>query len=97
MAVDRTIEINGKGTYAIQLIRERVVISCLAGTLWMTREADPGDYVLRTGESVSLAGSGRVVIFGLEDGRFHVGRYFGKSPEGIADFRQTQCRISPCQ
>jgi len=43
------------------------VISCRKGILWLTQTGNPGDYLVRTGESFSSDQPGRIVIGALED------------------------------
>lgn len=49
-----------------------VKIACLGGTLWVTQENDPRDYLLRRCQSVSLQGPGRILIQSLPRGKMCV-------------------------
>jgi hypothetical protein len=40
-------------------------IVALKGNLWVTQQGDPVDYLIRTGESISLERKGKVVVQGL--------------------------------
>ena len=42
------------------------------GRVWLTRDGDIKDYVLNTGDSLELAGSGQVVLFGLTEALFQI-------------------------
>jgi hypothetical protein len=46
-----------------------VRVECLIGTLWVTMENDPRDYILQRGESVLLQGPGQIVIQSLPCGK----------------------------
>ncbi|XXF77749.1 DUF2917 domain-containing protein [Myxococcaceae bacterium GXIMD 01537] len=45
-------------------------ISCCEGLLWLTREGDVRDTVLRAGESTRVEGRGLVVVQALRGARF---------------------------
>ena len=42
------------------------------GRVWLTREGDIRDYILNAGDSLELAASGLVVLFGLTEATFQV-------------------------
>ncbi len=50
------------------------VLTCHEGLLWLTREGDSRDFVLRPGDIVHLGGSGHVVVQALRPARFGVTR-----------------------
>jgi hypothetical protein len=43
------------------------VISCREGVLWLTQTGNPGDHLIRAGESFSIGHHGVAVISALED------------------------------
>lgn len=45
-------------------------LTCHEGRVWLTREGDAADHVLRVGDSVSLEGAGLVVVQALRPARF---------------------------
>lgn len=45
----------------------RRVISCREGVLWLTQTGNPGDHLIRAGESFSVGHPGVAVISALED------------------------------
>ncbi|WP_187344881.1 DUF2917 domain-containing protein [Cystobacter ferrugineus] len=45
-------------------------LTCCEGLLWLTREGDPGDTVVKAGGSVRLDGPGLVVVQALRRARF---------------------------
>jgi hypothetical protein len=48
------------------------VLRCRAGVVWVTREGDARDYVLRTGEELRLEKGGRVVVQAILDAEVRV-------------------------
>lgn len=46
------------------------VLTCEEGLLWLTREGDSRDFVLRPGDVVELDGPGHVVVQALRPARF---------------------------
>jgi hypothetical protein len=50
-------------------IEGRARITCLGGEIWVTGP-DTDDQILRSGQSLSMSGSGRVVAEALRDSRF---------------------------
>ena len=59
------------------------VISCGEGILWLTQTGNPGDHLLRAGETFSGSGPGRLVIGALADSVFTVAEG-GASPSLFA-------------
>ena len=51
---------------------EGVCIRVLRGVVWVTQEGDLADYVLRTGEVLTLRGGGLVVAEAMEDARLMI-------------------------
>ncbi|MCD6023490.1 MAG: hypothetical protein K0Q91_406 [Fibrobacteria bacterium] len=49
-------------------------IACVRGRLWITREGDREDYLLRAGETDIFEGRGRVVLEALEEAAFTIER-----------------------
>ncbi len=47
-------------------------VSCREGILWLTQTGNPGDHLLRAGESYAGDGPGRFVIGALSDSVFTV-------------------------
>ena len=47
-------------------------VSCREGILWLTQTGNPGDHLLRKGETFSSARPGRLVIGALSDSVFTV-------------------------
>jgi drug/metabolite transporter (DMT)-like permease len=47
-------------------------VRCTAGSVWLTREGDPGDVVLRAGASYGGAGRGLLVVEALEEAQIAV-------------------------
>jgi hypothetical protein len=45
-------------------------IEALGGTLWVTLDHDPRDFVLNAGEGVDVDGSGDALVSALDDARF---------------------------
>lgn len=48
------------------------VISCREGVLWLTQTGNPGDHLIRAGESFSVGHPGLVLISALEDSTYVV-------------------------
>ena len=42
-------------------------LTCLTGTLWLTLEPDPLDYVLESGDLFAREGDGKIVVQALYD------------------------------
>jgi hypothetical protein len=78
----RTIIRNGEKTDEIQLSARRIFridrrlgdmeIEALGGTLWLTLPNDPHDYVLRSGDRVSVQPKGTVLLQALSEARFTI-------------------------
>lgn len=51
---------------------ESSCLACRAGTVWVTRDGDPRDYILEAGQSMGLRGEGRIIVFALGPARFAV-------------------------
>lgn len=49
---------------------EPLTLTCAEGTLWLTREGDTRDYVLRPGDTLRLEHAGHVVVQALRPSRF---------------------------
>jgi hypothetical protein len=49
---------------------EPLVLTCEEGLLWLTREGDSRDFVLRPGDIVELGRPGHVVVQALRPARF---------------------------
>jgi len=47
-------------------------VRVLSGTLWITREGDAADYVLRAGETFRTDASGLIVVQAMEDAQMVV-------------------------
>lgn len=45
-------------------------LTCLTGSLWVTRRGDPADYVLAAGESLALDSA--LVVQAIDEGSFRV-------------------------
>jgi len=58
--------------YNIKVHTVALMIQCLAGVLWVTKENDPDDYLLQRGQSLSFIPGGLIVIQALCDGKFRV-------------------------
>ena len=52
--------------------RRGTTVRVTRGRVWLTRDGDIKDYVLNAGDSLELAASGLVVLFGLTEASFHV-------------------------
>ena len=52
--------------------RRGMTIRVALGRVWLTRDGDVRDYVLKPGDSMVLEASGRVVLFGLTESIFQV-------------------------
>lgn len=50
------------------------VLTCAEGLLWLTREGDSRDFVLRAGDAVHLGSAGHVVVQALRPARFSLSR-----------------------
>lgn len=46
------------------------MISCSKGSLWITQEADPNDYVVEAGKDLWVTKSGCIVVEALKDAQF---------------------------
>ena len=78
----RTITRDGEKTDEIQLSARRIFridqrlgdmeIEALGGTLWVTLPNDPHDYVLRSGERVTVRSKGAVLLEALSEARFTI-------------------------
>lgn len=49
------------------------VVFCRAGALWLTREGDLSDHLIRAGEEFATIGKGLILISALEDSEFEIG------------------------
>jgi len=47
--------------------RRGMTVRVAKGRIWLTRDGDIKDYILNAGDSLEIAASGRVVIFGLTE------------------------------
>jgi hypothetical protein len=56
--------------WSLHLHDEHLTLTCGEGQLWLTREDDPNDHVLRAGDSLPLSGAGHVVVQALRPSRF---------------------------
>ena len=52
--------------------RRGMTVRVARGRVWLTREGDHTDYILNAGDSLELAASGQVVLFGLSEAIFQV-------------------------
>ena len=52
--------------------RRGMTVRVTQGRVWLTRDGDRTDYVLNAGDSMELAASGLVVLFGLTEASFQV-------------------------
>jgi hypothetical protein len=52
----------------------RMVVSCRAGTLWLTQQGDPADHLMAAGETFAINRRGLVVISALKDSELAVGQ-----------------------
>ncbi len=59
----KTLSISGKGPSSVY---------CMQGSLWITREGDPMDLIVKAGETRSIDGVGRIVISAFENSRLWV-------------------------
>ncbi len=65
------------GTWSARVAGFGVEVQCLSGTVWLTREGDPDDHVLSSGETFVSGRSGRLALMALEPARVRVGRRLG--------------------
>ena len=56
--------------WSIEGDRRGDVISCTNGTLWVTQEGDPRDYILEQGRNFWVTRSGTVIVQALNDSKF---------------------------
>jgi hypothetical protein len=56
--------------YKIKMHTKSIKIQCLNGALWVTKENDPEDYILRRGQEVTFSGRGVVIIQTLLPGKW---------------------------
>jgi hypothetical protein len=61
-------------TWSARVFGSGVEVQCLSGTVWLTREGDPYDHVLSSGETFVSERSGRLALMALEPARVRVGR-----------------------
>ncbi|WNG40930.1 EamA family transporter [Archangium violaceum] len=54
-----------------------LMLSCCEGSVWLTREGDSEDHVLRPGDALQVEGRGRVVVQALHPARL----YFAPTPK----------------
>jgi hypothetical protein len=52
--------------------RRGMTVRVAKGRVWLTRDGDIKDYILNAGDSLELAASGLVVLFGLTEAIFQV-------------------------
>jgi hypothetical protein len=75
--------------------RSGTVIRCLEGDCWLTREGDPRDHRLRTGERFRVDGAGSVIVQALAESRLGIEgaqKSARPSPLGSSDRRRYACR-----
>jgi hypothetical protein len=66
-----------------------VTVTCRAGSVWLTVDGDPNDYILEAGESFALPGRGRVLVYALGAARIDLASDHSRK-ETIAMFRRFQ-------
>jgi hypothetical protein len=63
----------GKGElYNIKVHTVPFQIQCMQGSLWITREGDPQDYLLQNCRIAEFEAGGHIVIQGLSQGKFRI-------------------------
>ncbi|WP_437670830.1 drug/metabolite exporter YedA [Sorangium sp. So ce131] len=72
MARSARIELGKGGLWTHRLQGGPLLLSCTAGSVWVTREGDPDDVVLEAGSSYGGAGRGLLVVEALEPAQIAV-------------------------
>ncbi len=62
------IELDGSELLKLDLEQPRASVTCTAGTLWLTQQGDPQDYVLVAGQTFTLSQRGTVLVQGVPCG-----------------------------
>jgi hypothetical protein len=63
LGAGKTLTIRTKGPSSVY---------CMQGSLWITREGDPTDLIVKAGETRSIDGVGRIVISAFENSKLWV-------------------------
>lgn len=56
----------------INRIKPGSTLSCESGVLWVTQSGDRRDYILFSGETMTVTKRGRVLVEAMRDANFHV-------------------------
>jgi hypothetical protein len=59
-------------TFSVPGMDRGVGVMCLKGLLWITRENDPGDYLLAAGSTWTCSGPGMVVVEAVHESEYQL-------------------------
>lgn len=71
---EKIVTLRDRELFSIKKGRRAMKISCRTGVLWLTREGDSADHLIRAGEQLAVPGGGLILISALEDSVFEIGR-----------------------
>ncbi len=71
-SIDLALEENK--TWSTRVLGPSVEVSCLSGTVWVTREGDPEDHVLSEGATFLTSRKGRLAMMAFRPARIRVVR-----------------------
>jgi hypothetical protein len=66
------VQLKGSSMLRLERVTRLVTIRSTGGVLWVTQQGFPEDYVLRTGEKITLSKGGVIVIQALGWGRVQI-------------------------
>ncbi len=73
MQSEKTVHLRDRELFSIKDNCTGMTISCRTGVLWLTREGDCADHLIRAGENLTINGEGLILISALEDSAFEIG------------------------
>jgi hypothetical protein len=74
MQSENVVRLRNKELFSIKENCTGMIISCRTGVLWLTREGDPADHLIRAGEKLTIGDEGLILISALADSAFEIGR-----------------------
>ncbi len=72
-----------------------LTVTCLEGSLWITRNNQPEDIILGTGESLAVAKGGQTIVYALKPSRFSMATTQATAASSAAPQRRARFNWTP--